>query len=567
MPNTHGKPPLTLKRRLQNARLRLQREGRIFSLTRQVKRQASPNPGQRPGVMFNASARLGGFSQNSAFALLTVWGLQLAGVPVIHFACRAGMSRCVLGTNPDDHTEAPPCAACIAQSKRLLRSAEIHWFDYREKPELDAALEDLDIQQLSSFKYPLEIPNPLTPNHLTPNSQPAPPFPRSLAPLPLGPLTLPSLRWALRRHHLINDESTRFLLREYIQSAYRVAMEFDALLAEVNPAVVVVFNGIMFPEAAARWVACQRGVRVVTHEVGFQAFSAFFTDEQATAYPIRIPVDFELTPEQNARLDAHLSQRFKGEFTMAGIRFWPQISGLSDDFNRRAAQFEQIVPVFTNVVFDTSQVHANTIFPHMFAWLDLILDIVRQHPETFFVIRAHPDEKRAGKVSRESVSNWINRHGVTELPNVLFVDSLEPLSSYELLRRSKFIMVYNSSIGLEGTLLGVPVVCGGQARYTQYPTVFLPPTSAEYRKRVEEFLRADQIEVPPEFKINARRFLYYQFYRASLLLDKFIEAHPTPGYVQLKRFSWRDLTADNSPTMRVLANGIVDGAPFLMPDE
>ncbi|MBU0512889.1 MAG: hypothetical protein KJ638_14470, partial [Chloroflexi bacterium] len=407
----------------------------------------------------------------------------------------------------------------------------------------------------------------LTPNPLTSNSQPAPPPPRSLAPLPLGPLTLPSLRWALRRHHLLDDEATRFLLREYIQSAYRVAVEFDAFLEQADPAMVVVFNGIMFPEAAACWVARQRGLRVITHEVGFQAFSAFFTDGQATAYLMHIPEDFELTQEQNARLDAHLSQRFKGEFTMAGISFWPQISGLSDEFLQHAARFKQIMPVFTNVVFDTSQVHANTIFPHMFTWLDLILDIIRQHPETFFVIRAHPDEKRAGKMSRESVSDWIKRHGVAELPNVLFVDSLEPLSSYELLRRSKFIMVYNSSIGLEGTLLGVPVVCGGKARYTQYPTVFLPPTSAEYRKKVEELLKADQIEVPPEFQANARRFLYYQFYRASLPLDRFIDAHPTPGYVQLKHFSWRELMPTNSPTMRVLADGIVDGAPFLMPDE
>jgi capsule polysaccharide modification protein KpsS len=177
------------------------------------------------------------------------------------------------------------------------------------------------------------------------------------------------------------------------------------------------------------------------------------------------------------------------------------------------------VPVFTNVVFDTSQVHANTIFPQMFAWLDLILEIIDRTPDTFFVIRAHPDEKRAGKISRESVSDWVKRNGVEGRPNVLFVDALEPLSSYELLQRSKFVLVYNSSIGLEGTLLGVPVICGGRARYTQYPTVFLPATAEEYRRKVEDFLEAERVAVPPVFQTNARRFLYYQFYRASLPWD------------------------------------------------
>ena len=94
---------------------------------------------------------------------------------------------------------------------------------------------------------------------------------------------------------------------------------------------------------------------------------------------------------------------------MAGVRFWPEMRGLDEDFLARLAQFKQVVPVFTNVIFDTSQPHSNVVFPHMFAWLDLILELVRAHPETLFVMRAHPDESRPGKASRESVANWVQR--------------------------------------------------------------------------------------------------------------------------------------------------------------
>ena len=48
---------------------------------------------------------------------------------------------------------------------------------------------------------------------------------------------------------------------------------------------------------------------------------------------------------------------------MAGIRFWPEMRGLDEAFLQKAAKFHQIVPVFTNVIYDTSQVHANTCFP------------------------------------------------------------------------------------------------------------------------------------------------------------------------------------------------------------
>ena len=74
---------------------------------------------------------------------------------------------------------------------------------------------------------------------------------------------------------------------------------------------------------------------------------------------------------------------------------------------QKAAEFKQIVPIFTNVIFDTSQPHANTVFEDMFAWLDMALDVIRAHPETLFVIRAHPDETRVRKSSRETVEGWV----------------------------------------------------------------------------------------------------------------------------------------------------------------
>lgn len=277
-----GKPPLTLKRRLTHAWLRFLREWRIYRVNAQVAKHARLDPGHQPVAIFNASSRLSGFSQNAAFSLLTSWGLQLAGVPVRYFVCRAGMSRCVLGTNPDDHFASPPCDSCVAQSQRLFASVEVNWFEFQRDPELESAIEERGLEDLLDFQWP------------TDNSQ----MRIEGATIPFGELVLPSLRWALRRHKLSDDEPTRFLLREYIQSANRVAVEFDAFLDRVEPAAIVLFNGIMFPEAIARWVALRRGVRVITHEVGFRAFSAFFTQGQATAYPIHIPESFELSDEQ-----------------------------------------------------------------------------------------------------------------------------------------------------------------------------------------------------------------------------------------------------------------------------
>jgi hypothetical protein len=524
--------------RLSRTFVRWENNRLIRNLAEQIRENQPPAEEHQPVVMFNASTRLSGVSLNAAYAMLTGWSLRLKGIPVVHFACRRGMTRCVLGTNQRDLSARPPCEACIQQSRSLYHGADVRYFDYRPDAKLVETISNLTLNDLVAFEY---------------------------EGVPAGGLTLPSLRWILRRHHLIDDEATRMLLREFIVSAVHITRQFGALLDEVKPSVVVVFNGMFYPEAAARWSAQQRGLRVITHEVGLMPFTGYFTPGQATAYPIDIPTGFEMSTEQNRRLDDYLVKRFEGNFTMAGVRFWPEMKALNPGFWEMVKGYRQIVPVFTNVVFDTSQSHANVLFPHMFAWLDQVLEIIRAHPDTFFVIRAHPDEVRVGKASQESVADWVRDNRVSELPNVLFVDAGEPFSSYELILQSKFVMVYNSTIGLEASILVRPVLCGGKARFTQIPTVFFPDSTEGYRRKAEEFLAAQKVEQPEEFKVNARRFLDYQLFKTSLPFGEFLSEDPFwKGYVMLKQFDWRSLLPDNSPTMRTIHQGLLENGNFLL---
>lgn len=582
-------PLRTTLTRLRRRTATLRNQQRIARINQQVAEIEKQSSGIRqsgnqevadqPIVFFTATTRLAGFTLNAAFALLTSWSLRLSGSPVIHFVCQAGMIHCVLGTNSADLTQPPPCNACIAQSQRLYRSACVAWASYQEDSDIAKALTDLTVEQLGKFEFQISAIERSGNQGATAGSHPL-----AEIKIPIGRLVLPSVRWALRRHHLMDDEPTRRLMREYILSAHSIAVQFADLLSETRPAAAVFFNGILYPEAAARWVARQMGVRSLAYEVGFQPYSVFFTDGEPTAYPVHIPEDFELTPIQNARLDAQLEQRFQGKFTMAGIQFWPEMRGLDQTFLDKAAGFRQIVPIFTNVVYDSSQIHANTLFSNMFDWLDLMLKIIRRHPETLFVIRAHPDEKRpiSNKISNESVHDWVFKNEVNRLSNVVFIEPDEFISSYELIQRSKFVMVYNSSIGLEATLLGAPVICGGAARYTQQsdtnPIVYLPESVQALEQLAETFLSTDGPtsersvpsgrSVPANLQtVSARRFLYYQFFRISLPMDQFLKAGEKQGSVYLKTFSWQQLLPKNSLTLQIIQDGILHQKPFILPED
>ena len=126
-------------------------------------------------------------------------------------------------------------------------------------------------------------------------------------------------------------------------------------------------------------------------------------------------------------------------------------------------------------------------------------------------------------------------------------------------------MVYNSTIGLEASILGHPVLCAGRARYTQLPTVFFPDSAERYATQVEAFLAASEILVPPEFMRNARRFLYYQLYRSSLPFGVYFEEDGIwPGFVRLKNFNLQALSPTASPAIKTILQGILDNGDFLL---
>jgi hypothetical protein len=502
-----------------------------------IQKNALPKD-QPPVVFFNASTRIRGLSLNAAFSMLSAWSLRLQGIPVVHFVCDRGMTLCVMGTNNKDEKTPLPCQECLEQSKSIYHGADVCRFSFERDERLDTALEDLKIDDLSHFIY---------------------------QDVPLGELVLPSVRWILRRHHLADDEKTIAIYKQYIRSAWSICRSFSQLLDELKPQSVVVFNGMLFPEATVRWVAAKQGIPSFSHEVGIAPTSVFFTAGSATAYPVDIPDSFQLTTEQNNALDTYLSKRFKGDFSMAGVKFWPKMSRLDTDFMKMTEKFKQIVPVFTNVIFDTSQPHANVVFPHMFTWLDEVLDIAEKHPETLFIFRAHPDESRPGKASQESVSDWAKERNLGSKANIVFIGPNQYFSSYEMIQRAKFIMIYNSTIGLEASIMGAAVLCAGKARFTQLDTVFFPRSATAFRMQAESFLNAEKVFIPAVHRENARRFLYFQIYRTSLPFDAYIQPDGIwNGFVRLKRFPWQALLPENSPTMAAISDGILEKGDFLL---
>lgn len=510
---------------------------RIQAIECQVKQIESLSPAsEQPIVFFTASTT--GISFWMLAWLATSWGLRLAGERVVNFVCHGGLSRCALGTNYRFPEAAPPCESCQRNSDILFDAESTVRFG----PMPDSArsllpsLQRVEFPQLENYCY---------------NG------------IEVGRLCLPSLRWALRRHSVEGDDSARRLYAHYLASAVGLVDSFCKFIDQVQPKVVVAFNGTFFPEAVARQVALSRGIPVVTYEVGHRDSSISLSHGVATEYAVDLPAEYQLTLSEEDEFGRYFARRVAGrDCSMGGVKFWPTMTALSEDLVSKADSFRQVVSVFTNVAFDTSQASANTVFSSMFEWLEETLKLAQDWPDTLFVLRAHPAEARPGKESREPVQDWLVERGFVSMNNLLFIPPTQDVSSYELIQLSKICLVYNSTIGLEATILGTPVICAGTTKYSREGVAYTVDIKDEYRQLLQQFLSSDRLEVAAEWREKARRFLYYLVFKNSLDFSRFIEkAGPGYGYV-LKRFRATELSPDQSQEMRIIHDGIVNGSDF-----
>ena len=203
---------------------------------------------------------------------------------------------------------------------------------------------------------------------------------------------------------------------------------------------------------------------------------------------------------------------------MGFTKFWSGTFSQDPELNRKINEFKNTVTIFTNSVYDTSTIFSNEAFSSLFECLEVTLNEAKNQPDTLFVIRAHPDEYRASvtkkdrqQKSMELIEDWLKEKGYLNLTNLYFVSPLEFISSYQLVALSKFIIVYNSTIGLEALMTGKRLLMGGKSKYSCISYLAPIKTQDAYLNRLRGYIDAEAVEVSKE-EINEARALFYKLF-------------------------------------------------------
>ncbi len=336
--------------------------------------------------------------------------------------------------------------------------------------------------------------------------------------LPLGELIKISVRWFLAGNVIHSLQHGLKAYRRFLAGSIIIFEFIKKLLDEVRPDVIFMLNGLLFEERIMYAIAQRNSIPIVTYECGFIKNTFIFARNKIACY-YDLSEHWQnfnkksLTNEENKWLDDYLEDRQIGN--RCTIQYWPtreeRITEIRKQLNLELNK--NIAVLFTNIVWDSAVQEKEIGFDGLFDWVKKTILYFNQHREYHLILRIHPAEVRLkGRETQERVNDHIKK-SFPKLPgNITIVKSESDISSYRLIEMSDVVLVYTSTIGLEASLMGKPVIVSAKTHYRRKGFTIEAENLDEYYALLDKFLQPGNFNFKPNIKV-ARRYANMFFRR------------------------------------------------------
>ncbi len=307
--------------------------------------------------------------------------------------------------------------------------------------------------------------------------------------------------------------------KSFERSLNRYAARVESLLSETEPKLVVLFNGLFFPESVIGAVAKKKGIRILYHERGVRPNSLFLSvDVPACHY--RAERLWKKLENCISELDCERARRFVVQRRTKNIDPLGEVRNLNHDGQASKTlglAAKSYVVFFAPVIHDTASVYKNNGLGESYQAMETLCR-VSQKLNLNLVIRAHPDELRQHNPSRFPLRRLLDELGLLSFPNITLLDSTEHWNPYQLAENASHVVIYNGTLAMECAVLGIPVVNLADSHYSAKG--FTNDAHSE-----EELSRLLQYELPnltSEAIKRAEKYLYFYLYKSTLSVDQLV---------------------------------------------
>ncbi len=242
-----------------------------------------------------------------------------------------------------------------------------------------------------------------------------------------------------------------------------------AWLIENKPDVVIVPNGTIQEFGVVYEVAQFLKIQTVTYEFGDQRQRIWISQDskvmrQDTTEMWETFKDKPLSQTELDKVRELFEARRKASVWKNFSRLWQQVPAKGADIARQELGLDErlVVLLATNVLGDSLTLGREVFTQSMEDWLERTLQYFTGKPEVQLVIRIHPGEKL---IHGQSMQDVINRV-LPKLPeHIHVIKPEENVNTYDLIAAANLGLVYTTTVGLEMTMSGIPVIVVGDTHY------------------------------------------------------------------------------------------------------
>ncbi|SDC58074.1 hypothetical protein [Halanaerobium congolense] len=193
---------------------------------------------------------------------------------------------------------------------------------------------------------------------------------------------------------------------------------------------------------------------------------------------------------------------------------------------------KKIVGMFPNIPWDGSVTGVSEAFSSYIDWVKATIDFFIKRKNIYLLIRTHPAEKaNDAEIGRETFSTIVNEI-YNELPeNIIIIPADSQINSFAVGKASEFGTYYCSTIGMELTYLGIPLICAGPSPLRNKFIVNDAKNKNDYQNLLSKGLK-NKLKVSKTNMKNLLKFSYYNNF-TRVMPEQFIN-YTRQGFKGLK---------------------------------
>jgi hypothetical protein len=282
--------------------------------------------------------------------------------------------------------------------------------------------------------------------------------------------------------------------------------------------------------------------------------------------------DYHLSASESQKISAYLALRRSNPKKSGLYVYSPEQTGrdeLLDQLN--VPRDAKLISLFTSSQDEVATLNTTTdpdwapVYESQLQAIGESIGWAKANPGWYLIIRVHPNESSssnhlgiAGRKSMDSFMSFINEQ---DLPrNVRIVMPQDKVSSYTLMEVSRAGIAWLSTVGIEMTTMGRPVVVLDNPAYRTAGFTWNVNKPGDLAKKISQALDADKNEI--EFRsLLALRWAYHQDFRRSVSFP-LIHDHGRMERVSLRFSNAKQLTRQAWPVLGSIVDHITLDKPL-----